>query len=167
MTANAETISWLFLMLETRFCSKPPFTRTPDFIIALKRVWAEELELAGITTKEQLNQGLRKIVDRCITFFPDIGEFIQLCKPDADDLGIPDPDKAYKEAAKNAHPSVSDPKWSHPVVRQAYLAIGSYRLSNERVETSRRDFLRAYKACMTEFVETARLLRFSNEQKRL
>jgi len=124
-----EVVDRLFIKLEGRFSTKPPFTRGQEVIDVVKEAWAEEFERKK-TTVQQMKKGLDRLVDDGVKFFPDIGEFLELCKPTPEELGLPSLHKAFNEACTNAHKD-NGFKWSHEAVRQAAIRVTLHYLKHE------------------------------------
>ena len=150
-----EVVDRLFLKLEGRFSTKPPFTRGQEVIDVVKEAWAEEFERKK-TTVQQMKKGLDRIVDDGIKFFPDIGDFLSLCKPTPEELGLPSPDNAYEEACKNAHKQ-SDLRWSHEAVKDAAVKITLHRLKCEARMYTESSFKKHYAEIVEDFVDGNRL----------
>ena len=92
-------------------------------------------------TPAQVGHGL----SRCAThreggWPPTLPEFRALCTPTAEDLGLPTPDAAYREAAM----ADRDHRWSHPAVYAAAQAAGLFELRRLPESKSRPMFERAY-----------------------
>jgi hypothetical protein len=89
----------------------------------------------GICTPEQVAHGVRRARKDPKDYFPSVGRFISWCQPDPEELGLPDVEAAYQEAA-NKYRSPSRKPWSHPAVYHAGKAVGWFELGTEkRVKT--------------------------------
>ncbi len=96
--------------------------------------------LRGLTPA-QVGRGLsRCATHRADGWPPTLPEFRALCTPMAEDLGLPTPDAAYREAAL----ADKDHRWSHPVVYAAAQATGLFELRTLPESKSRPLFERAY-----------------------
>lgn len=96
---------------------------------AAKREWLAEFMVAGIRDASQISYGVRMArAQSGPGYVPTPGAFVAWCfSPEA--LGLPDLDRAYKQAVRNTHPSqVGHCKWSHPAVYHASVAAGWYSL---------------------------------------
>jgi hypothetical protein len=103
--------------------------------------WAATL---GGLTGAQIANGLAALVARGDEWPPSAPDFRNLCagsSPEA--LGLPEMDRAYREACRNAHPA-AEPHWSHVAVHHAACEAGFYELRTLPEEKSRRLFERAY-----------------------
>ena len=103
----------------------------------VKRTWAEKL--GGFADRPE---ALKAALDACDDkpWPPTLPEFRALCTPMAEDLGLPTPDAAYREAAL----ADKDHRWSHPVVYAAAQATGLFELRTLPESKSRPLFERAY-----------------------
>lgn len=89
----------------------------------------------GICTPEQVAHGVRKARKDPSDFFPSVGKFISWCQLDPQELGLPDLESAYQEAASKCR-SPSKKPWSHAAVYHAGKTVGWFELgSNTREKT--------------------------------
>lgn len=97
---------------------------------ATKKEWVLAFVESNINSIEFLKKGLAALRKSPTPFVPSPGEFIEMCYPSPEDIGAPSLESAYREATYNSHPSSGeDKKWTHDVVRHAWLATGSWILS--------------------------------------
>ena len=84
-------------------------------------------------------------LDRCKDFtgFFSTPAFRQLCDPDHQALGLPEPEAAFMEACKAKYP-VHCNKWSHPAVYQAGADTGWFELRSQSAERLRKVFMAHY-----------------------
>ena len=95
-------------------------------------------------TGPQIAMGLSRCVERGDAWPPSLPEFRALCTPSLEDLGLPAPEDAYREAthAETGH------VWSHGAVFSAAQSVGQFELRNLAQEKTRPAFLKAYEvAC--------------------
>lgn len=141
--ATAGVVNRLFAELQ---CIFPAWRQAwPDdkALDAAKRSWIKGFAAAGITSLEQIRFGLEQCRRSGADFAPSVGRFIRWCQPTPEMLGMPELEKAYREAVASAHPSAS-PRWSHPAVHHAACETGFYALSHMPEEQSRKLFARNY-----------------------
>lgn len=116
-------------------------------LAAAKRSWTKAFMAAGLRSIEQVRLGIEQLRlrhgDGKAPWVPGSGEFIALCQPTAEALGLPEVGKAYREACRNAHPA-AEAQWSHAAVHHAACETGFHELRNLPEEKSRRLFERAY-----------------------
>lgn len=96
---------------------------------ASKREWIAEFMVAGIRDAAQISYGVRMArAQGGPGYVPPVGAFVRWCfAPEA--LGLPDVERAYKQALRNTHPSqVGHCKWSHAAIYHASIAAGWYSL---------------------------------------
>lgn len=100
--------------------------------------WAKGLH--GITPA-QIAGALGRCVKRSDPWPPTLPEFRTLCFPSREELGLPDLESAYIEAAR-FHESKHH-KWSHPAVYHASKALGHFQWK-QRDQVTRPIFTNAY-----------------------
>lgn len=96
-------------------------------IASVKRVWAEEL---GRLKPQQIALGMEACKRR--KFPPTLPEFLELCKPTPEQLGIPPLPVAWSEARAMASGQKRREDCSHPVVWHAYYEAGPIGHMTER-----------------------------------
>jgi hypothetical protein len=114
---------------------------TASFGVADDGTWAKGLR--GMTGP-QIAMGLSRCVERGDAWPPSLPEFRALCTPTLEDLGLPSPEDAYREAthAETGH------VWTHGAVFSAAQSVGHFELRNLAQEKTRPAFLKAYEvAC--------------------
>ena len=92
-------------------------------------------------TPTMFKQGLLRLEQQ--KFFPNPAQFAELCRVDPNDLGLPDPDRAYKEACELS----ADPRpqrFSHDIVYLAGKATGWFELRHTEAKYLKKTFLRNY-----------------------
>lgn len=118
--------------------------------------WATVL---GGLTGQQIANGLSILSatqDQQLRKWPPAApEFRCLCEnktPEAHNL--PTMDQAYREATRNAHPSMAGiTKWSHGVVYHAATETGFYNLNNLPMDVSRKLFERNYTITVRDYLD--------------
>jgi hypothetical protein len=145
LRAAAGVINKLFADLQGLFPAwRQSYPGEAD-LAAAKRAWTRALVESGVTTEKQLQWGLRRARRSGSPFWPSVGQFIQWCQPDPETLGLPSPERAYREACAMAHPAADHSRWSHPAVRVAAREVGLQKLAVLPESETRAGFLRAYK----------------------
>lgn len=132
-------LSTLQIAMPHRFSSMYP---TPEDIVSAIPVWAIGFIEAGLT-KRQIDFGIKKTVAKA-KHCPDAPAFIALCKPSAEDMGLPILVDAYTEACRNAHPATAERNWSHPAVYHTAKQVGSFELRSLEKEKTFPMFESAY-----------------------
>lgn len=145
--AAARVINAVFRELQS--CCPAWRQAWPDdaSLAAAKKSWTKAFMAAGLRSIEQVRLGIEQLRLRNgngrAPWVPGSGEFIALCQPTAESLGLPEVGKAFREACRNAHPS-ADQRWSHPAVHHAACETGFSELRNLPEAKSRALFDRAY-----------------------
>lgn len=93
-----------------------------------KREWYKAFMQARLNRVEQIRYGIEKYRLLPNPFVPSPGQFIAMCKPTAEDLGLPSVHLAYREACLNSHPQ-AEKKWSHDAIYHAAKETGFHQLS--------------------------------------
>lgn len=122
---------------------------TASFGVSADQSHAWAAALGGLTG-QQIAVGLTALAvtqDAQLRKWPPAApEFRALCEnktPEA--YGLPEAEKAYREACRNAHPSMAGiANWSHEAVYHAAKETGFYNLNTLRMDDSRKLFLRNY-----------------------
>lgn len=121
---------------------------------AAKRSWMKAFMDAQIHDIDQIDYGLQRCRALGSPFAPSAGEFIAMCLPTAESLGIPSHNLAFREALVNLHPSRAGARsWSHEAVRHAALQCEMYNLADLLPEKARAVFDRAYDITIRALVE--------------
>lgn len=83
-------------------------------------------------TEAELARGLDRVSG--FTGFFDISAFVNLCTGiDYGELGLPEPERAYQEACRNAA-TFQTANWSHAAVYHAAIDTGIYELKHARYQ---------------------------------
>lgn len=144
-SGTARVVNALFQELQAIFPAWRQAWPDDKALAAAKKSWIKGFMAADITKIEQIRYGLEQCrADGCV-FVPSVGQFIAWCRPTAEMLGLPELDKAYREAVTNSHPAAT-PRWSHPAVHHAACETGFYALNHLQEEQSRKLFARNYEA---------------------
>ena len=106
--------------------------------IALEQ-WTSALIVEQISPN-QVKYGLIKCLDRFgqhVDYPPTLPQFIALCYPSAEELGIPEPEEAYLLAHKK--------EWEHhPIIREAVSQIGSHSFQTLPTREMKLQFMAIY-----------------------
>ena len=93
-----------------------------------KHQWLLALKENNLNDINLIKAGLRKCRASTKPFVPSIGQFISMCEPEPETLGVPTHLEAYNEAVRRSHPSCAGEPWSHAVVYHAWYQTGSRAL---------------------------------------
>lgn len=94
-----------------------------------KREWMKAFKQADLTDIELIKRGVDKFRILPNPFVPSPGQFIEMCKVSAEDMGLKTPEMAFREACERSHPT-ADKNFSHPTIKHAYDLTGNFYLSN-------------------------------------
>lgn len=97
------------------------YGRDEQKLKAAKKVWYRNA--LGMVPGPLFEMALRTMGEVCRKI-PTLAEFLQLCRPAPELLGLPTVDAAYQEAVVHALDSAH--RWSHPAVRLAAKAAGAH-----------------------------------------
>lgn len=120
---------------------------------AAKQQWLTAFLEAGINAPEQLQFGLMRCRQSGREFIPAPGKFIEWCHPSPEMLGLPALATAFREACRNAHPSMAgQAKWSHDAVWHAAKECGFENLNRLATDLSSKLFERNYSIAVRRLV---------------
>lgn len=120
---------------------------------AAKQQWLTAFLEAGINAPEQLQFGLMRCRQSGREFIPAPGKFIEWCQPSPEMLGLPALAAAFREACRNAHPSMAgQAKWSHDAVWHAAKECGFENLNRLATDLSSKLFERNYSIAVRRLV---------------
>lgn len=132
---TVQVINALFRELMAIFPAWKQAWPDDDALKAAKASWTKAFMAEGIQKIEQVRFGIEQCRKIKRPFAPSSGEFVQMCQPTPEMLGIPPLEKAFREACRNAHPSMAGQgKWSHNAVWHTAKECGFEPLN--RLETS-------------------------------
>lgn len=94
---------------------------------AAKKQWLIAFAENGIKTQTQVDFGLKNSRKLKTDFLLSVGKFIELCRVTPENLGLPNPEEAYKIA------SLKTGKALHPVLEATIKAVDSYDLKIGKV----------------------------------
>lgn len=151
---TVDVINVLFRELQAIFPAWRQAWPTDDALKAAKRSWIKAFIVAGINQLEQIRVGVERCRALGTSFIPSVGQFVELCQPTPEMLGIPSHDRAFREALENSHPSRFGARaWSHPAVRHAALQCEIHNLGDQIPEKASRVFDRAYDITIRRLVQ--------------
>jgi hypothetical protein len=113
--AHIDAINQVFALFRLNYHNQyyAAFSDTQQ-LNQIKKLWAESL--AGFSPEQILLAAKRAIEE--LDYLPTLNRMLTLCKPRAEDIGLPDAHAAYREACQAPSPK-SDFNWSHPAVYHA------------------------------------------------
>lgn len=142
---TVEVVNDLFRRLRGIFPAWRQAWPSTEALAASKEEWITGFAEEGIRSIEQIEFGIQNCRKLKKPFAPSVGEFIAMCQPTPEDLGIPPMPKALAEALENFHPSRAGSRtWSHAAVHHAALQCEAYNLGDMKPEQAEKVFARAY-----------------------
>lgn len=145
-----EIVNKIFSSIKGAYPSSFKHAFPDDETLAIaKTTWVKALMDSGISDMNAIKRGVAKARQRNSPFFPSCGEFIELCKAECSDLGMPSASEAWLEVCNNSH-RVTDHQWSHPGVYEAgrrkwfEIRAGDYKKS---------DFVARYNEIMNQVAQ--------------
>jgi hypothetical protein len=143
---DVEIIKNVFIALQGNFPAwKQVWPDLPSLNTA-KKEWTKALIEAGISSMEQIQNGLRQCRQHSSNWPPSTGVFIKWCKQLTDtpeSLGLPSIDKAYMLACQYAYPSFDHSRCIQAVYHAA-CETGLHFLMSESQYKTRKSFDRNY-----------------------
>jgi hypothetical protein len=153
---TGEVINWLFRELREIFRAFTFAWPTQDDYQSAKRIWLKVFMLAGINTVEQIQHGLNKCYLMTKPYVPNPGEFVEWCKPSAEDLGLPDVHKAFEICvflnqaySNNNHNHIA----TNTVLKHVIKQIGASKLRTLSEKEGYKLFGHYYTVACREYVE--------------
>jgi hypothetical protein len=144
-TGTTDVVNSLFKELQAIFPAWRQAWPDDEALKAAKRSWIKAFMAQGINQLGQIRYGIENCRKLQKPFAPSVGEFIAMCQPTPEALGIPSHDAAYAESVANAHPSMAGGReWSHQAVYHAASQCGFHALNTMKAEVSRKLFDRNY-----------------------
>jgi len=149
---RALMINNLFIRFDAVFPAAIHTLKDNGTLGSAKYEWMLALIENGVTSAEQLEQGIKMARNSGDTFLPPMAKFIKWCKPSHEDIGAPCVDQAYNEACQKSHPCYGEEKnWSHEAVRYAAYKAGSHFLRTEPISKSKPVFEKYYAQACEDF----------------
>lgn len=120
--ADKDIVLNMFRELFAHFPAWRQYLSSENDAEAIVMAWADAIVDAGINRPEILSKGVRRASKRFKTpFMPSPQQFIECCKPSADELGFPDAHKAMCEAING----FASRMWGncHPIAYHAWQRV--------------------------------------------
>lgn len=151
-----EFVNDLFKSLQVAYPAwKQAFPTERELALA-KKSWIRAFAENGITSKEQVALGMTRARRDQRDFFPGVGKFIGWCQPTPEDFGLPDEDRAWREACQHSHHAQLH-RWSHPGVFEAGCRTTWFDIrssdTQKGIETTRRRFADHYADIIKELAQ--------------
>ena len=145
-TETALLVNQLFATLQAIFPAfRQAWPTQPDFEMA-KREWTKAFMQSGLTQIEQIRIGVKRFRLLDVPFVPSPGQFITMCYPTPEEIGLPPLHKAFQEAGMNSSPYVKDKVFSHPAVEHAWIETGAANFKTKKEQDVKEMFKRNYEA---------------------
>ena len=149
-----DVVNLLFRELQAIFPAWRQAWPDDDTLRAAKRSWVKAFMSQGIDRIGQIRHGIEQCRTLTTAFAPSVGQFISMCRPAPERLGLPPADLAYAQAVSNAHPGKAGRAvWTHPAVYHAAVQCGFHALLNLPTEASRRLFERNYQIAVRQVID--------------
>jgi hypothetical protein len=153
-TGTVQVINSLFRELMAIFPAWKQAWPDDAAIGAAKATWVKAFMAENINHIEQIRFGIEQCRKLGSDFAPSVGKFIKLCQPTPEMLGIPSLEKAFREACRNAHPSMAGQgKWSHPAVWHTAKECGFEPLNRLESSLAMKLFERNYVITVRRMIE--------------
>ena len=142
---TATVINVLFRQLRAIFPAwKQAWPDMPAYKAA-KKEWLQGFVEAGLQSFDQLQFGLMRARQAARDFIPNVGTFIDWCTPTPEMMGLPSLNSAFREACRNAHPTMAgQAKWSHDAIWHTAKECGFESLNKLDTALSLKLFERNY-----------------------
>lgn len=140
---DAIVINNLFACLQSIFPAFKQAWPNDALFESAKKEWIKAFSQVELNSIEKIKFGISKFRMSTSPFVPTPGQFIAMCNPTAEDIGLPSSQDAYREACLNSHPTAIK-KWTHPAIYHAWKETGAHELSNLSQQQSKPIFERNY-----------------------
>ena len=152
--ATTEVVNELFRRLRGIFPAWRQAWPTTEALGAAKAEWIMEFVAQRITSLDQIEYGIENCRRLKKPFAPSVGEFIEMCQPTPEVLVIPSLDAAFREACRNAHPSMAgQATWSHDAVWHTAKEAGFENLNRLETSLAKKLFERNYVITVRRLVD--------------
>lgn len=150
-TKTAIVVNMIFRTLTTIFPAfRQAWPSQPDFDEA-KKEWVKAFIQAGISDVGQIKYGIDSFRLLRNPFIPSPGQFIALCKPSMESLGIPSVNEAFRIACI-ASGRNSDKNWVHVSIEHAAIRTGKSDLSSKPEIYTYKTFERHFENSVQDFI---------------
>jgi hypothetical protein len=95
-----------------------------------KRLWLDTFIEKGLSSWDKIQFGLRKLRDSNVKYAPTVTEFIALCYPTREELGIPSAQESYIQCCKRASGEFYDDVFTHATIAYLYGRSPKERFQN-------------------------------------
>jgi len=92
---SSNLVDWIFVVQAMACKGFDEYYADREKLAAVKAYWYSEFTREGIVQKKQVQLGVNKFAWYKYPKPPQLGEFLEWCKPAAEDAGLLSPDKAY------------------------------------------------------------------------
>ncbi|MEA3250169.1 MAG: hypothetical protein U9Q35_01095 [Pseudomonadota bacterium] len=131
------------------------FTTDEMLKLAKRELALSMANWSSLPTLERLDMAIERVKNDGGNWPPSIAEMCKRLKPSMEDFGLPEPEMAFMEAARQCG-NVRGHAWSHEAVREAGSATGFWELSRMSSESEkyrlRRIFLAEYEALCNRII---------------
>lgn len=156
-----QLINQLFIAIKAICPAWASAWPTQEINDGAKKQWLGAFIENGVQDWSKIELGLKKLKLRESPFVPAVGEFIALCTPEAQDLGLLPEQEAYELACRDAYHLSYNPSAktnSPPEVYHAIRKIGANKLLQAKEELGRAMFARAYKDTVADVLSGRELI---------
>lgn len=133
----SELVNLLMERLKQIFPSMRSQLADKDYETGVIQQWAIALAENNLLKPDSIKRGLAKARLHNSPFLPSVGMFIEWCKPNYEDLGLPSEEEALKQAL-NAHLT------KHEAVLHALSMVDSFELRSASGDVCRRIWKKAW-----------------------
>lgn len=125
--STSEIIDEIFIALQAIFPALKHSWPTQSEIDEAKYHWTKAFIESDLKDFERIKYGIIKCRESKSAFVPSAGQFIDMCRKVKEEAELPSVHQAFKEASRQ----YTDDIWSHVVVYNTYLEIGSFKLRHD------------------------------------
>ena len=109
-----------------------------------KRELLDSLVHSGINDWQMIERGLMTAKSNGNDFLPNPGKFVEWCKLQVEDFGLPSVEEAYREASRELGKHTMVRSWTHPAIYSAACECGTAFLKSETEKKALPAFTKVY-----------------------
>lgn len=146
-----KVVNKLFLTFQSIFPAFKQAWPTESDFEAAKREWMKAFRIAGLTDLEKIKYGVNKYRLLPNPFAPSPGQFIAMCNPSPEDLGLPSSFEAWKQVSTQI--GNARRQFSHKVIDHAFLETGLWNFTHLSAKDAQALFFRNYEITLQMYIE--------------
>ncbi len=124
---------------------------TQEEFESAKREWMKAFKVSKLVDVEKIKYGINKYRLLPNPFAPSPGQFISMCEPTPEELGLPSTFDAWKQVLNQIGNAAR--VFTHRVIEHAYLETGLWNIQHLTAKDAQAMFTRNYEISIKTFLE--------------